>query len=269
MQVAGTRILITGASSGIGEALSKLMAKHGARVILVSENQTELQRVTRDIAATGGDAVSVTLDLTSSDRAGAIARLEAEHGPIDVLINNAGMGLGAAVTETKDKDLRLVFELNFFASFDLARQALQQMRSRQRGVIVNVTSAAARLGSPGISVYSATKGAVHAFSQALRIEAAASGIQVCECLPISVQTKFFANARGSKYTPGGVVITPERVAFTIYRAISRNQVPCEILPFRPIRLAFVLDACLPGVLPSLAIAAQNRRIRAEARDHNA
>ncbi len=269
MQLAGARILITGASSGIGEALSKMMAQRGAIVVLVSENQAELQRVASEISSAGGQAVAKQLDLTSNERKDVIARIEAEHGPIDVLVNNAGMGLGASIPATTDTDLRLVFELNFFALFDLSRQALQQMGTRHRGIIVNVTSAAARLGSPGISAYSATKGAVHTFTQALRMEADACGVQVCECLPISVRTRFFDSARGSRYSPGGVVLTPERVAHSICNAIGRTRVPSEVLPFRPIRLAFIVDACLPGLLPSLQIAAQNRRAKSHMRNHSA
>ncbi len=267
LQLDGARILITGASSGIGEALSKLVAKRGAKVILVAEHSIELQRVAGEIMAAGGDAQYELLDLTATERDGVLQRCEKKYGPIDIVVNNAGMGLGAEVVETSDVDLRLVFELNFFALFDLSRQAVRLMSTRKRGVIVNVTSAAARLGSPGISVYSATKGAVHTFSQALRMEAGAAGVQVCECLPVSVRTPFFDSVRGSKYRPGGVVLTPEQVAVAILKAVSCDRVPCEVLPFKPIRLAFIADACFPGLMPALHQLARKRREKALLRDH--
>jgi short-subunit dehydrogenase len=246
------RVLVTGASSGIGEATAHAFARAGAQVVLVSNDTTNMVKVEEAIRAAGGQAVSACIDLTKNeDIDGLIERLEAQHGQIDVLVNNAGVGLGGLVLDTRLEDMRFVFELNFFAVHRLCQQALRSMSARKQGVIINVTSASARFGSPSISAYSASKGAVHAYTQALRTEAAPHGVHVCECLPISVRTPFFDSVRGHTYRPGGIVQTPEQVANVIVRAAAMTSPPAEILPFRPVRLAFVVDALLPGLLQGI------------------
>src|SRR5207248_8264159 len=117
---------------------------------------------------------------------------------------------------------------NFFALAELCKQALEVMAPRRKGRIINVSSAAGRFGSPTISAYSATKGAVHAFTQALRIEARVHGVYVSEVLPISVQTKFFDNVKGEKYQPTGVVLPPETVAQSILRCATARRPRPEI-----------------------------------------
>jgi short-subunit dehydrogenase len=244
---------VTGASSGIGEATVRLFAHAGADVVLVSDHATNLSRVLDAILATEARAVAAITDLTQPEQIdGLLERLEAQVGPIDTLINNAGVGLGAPILDTEERDLRFVFEVNFFALHLLCRQALKLMVPRRSGTIINVTSAAGRFGSPSVGAYSASKGAVHAYTQALRIEAMAYGIRVGECLPISVRTPFFDNTRGEKYRPAGVVLTPEQVAQSIVRAVGANRVPAEILPYRPVKAVFVFDSLFPGLLARIA-----------------
>ena len=107
-------------------------------------------------------------------------------------------------------------------------------------------------GCAGMSAYSATKGAVHAYTQALRIEARRVGVHVTEILPISVQTPFFDNARAGTYRPRGIVITAEHVAQSIVRCIASRSPAVEMLPYRPIRIVFTLTALLPGLMARLA-----------------
>ncbi len=203
-------------------------------------------RVQQRIREANGCAEVLQTDLSRPEQVDALFRkAECAFGAIDILVNNAGIGLGATVLETRTQDLRLLFEVNFFALHSLCRQALADMGKRRRGIIVNVTSAAARSGCPRVSAYSASKGAVHAYTQSLRLEAAPLGVSVVECLPISVRTGFFENVRGKKYLPSGVVQTPQKVAKTLLRALSQKNPPAEVLPFKPIRIAFVLEALIP------------------------
>ena len=246
-------ILVTGASSGIGEETARTCAQHGARVVIVSEREAELDAVAQSIRQAGGDVIPRVVDLSKPDQVeGLIERIEAEVGHVDTLVNNAGVGLHAPVLQTRTEDMRFLFEVNFFAVAELCKQALTAMATRRNGRIVNVSSAAGRFGSPTISAYSATKGAVHAYTQSLRIEARVHGVLVSEVLPISVRTRFFDNVKDGKYVPHGFVLTPEGVAQDILLCIASRRPRPEILPFRGIRLVFVLNALLPGLLVRIA-----------------
>ena len=126
------RILITGASSGIGEAVAREFARQGAEVVVVSERTEELNAVAQSIREAGGRAAVFVVDLSKPAQVqGLIARIEAEVGALDVLVNNAGIGLGATIMETRQDQMRLLFEVNFFALADLCRQALTVMAARR------------------------------------------------------------------------------------------------------------------------------------------
>lgn len=247
------RALVTGASSGIGEATARAFAATGATVVLVSEQEKALLSVARSICAQGGQATSIVADFCHQEQVvGLIERIEQQVGPLDIVVNNAGVGLGASVLQTKPRDIRFLFEINFFALAELSRQALAAMAERRKGRIINVSSAAGVFGSPNISAYSATKGAVHTFTQALRMEALEYGVQVSEVLPISVRTPFFDTARGEKYRPHGHVQTAETVARAIVRTALSRHPRAEVLPYPPLRAVFVLNALWPDLLVRLA-----------------
>ncbi len=252
MRLQNKRILITGASSGIGEAMAKACAREGADVILLSHHLQDLQKVTDAIRQSGGKAHSILTDLSQQEQVdGLIPRLEREIGEIDTLINNAGLGWGGMIPDVAMQDLRLVFEVNFFGMFNLCKQALTVMGSRRRGHIINVTSASGRFGLPGVSAYAASKGACHTFTSGLRVEGRLLGVYVTEALPISVSTPFFDTMEGKKFKPKGVVQTPEKVAESIVRCVCSRRPKAEVLPFPLIRLAFVIDAMFPGLLDRL------------------
>lgn len=247
LNLSGRRILITGASSGIGEAAARQFAQVGAEVVIVSERDDDLHNVATSINQFGGKATAIVADFSKPEQVeGLFARAEEQIGTIDTLVNNAGLGLGASILETTPTKLRFLFEVNFFALWELSRQALAAMAPRRNGRIINVSSAAGRFGSPNVAAYSATKGAVHAFTQALRIEASAYNVHVSEVLPISVRTKFFEHVEGEKYKPRGVVLTTESVARSIVTCVASSRPKAEVLPFRPIGLWFGLDALAPG-----------------------
>ncbi len=249
MRLQDSAVLVTGASSGIGAATARAFARAGARVALVSERGLALQDVACAIQAEGGCAAPLVADFSQPEQVtGLVARAEARIGPLDVLVNNAGVGMAASVVTTPPEDLRLLFDINFFALADLCRQALAGMAARERGRIINVSSGAGRLGLPGVSAYSATKGAIHTFTGSLRCEARAYGVRVSEVLPISVKTDFFENARGRKYRPVGVMMSPDIIARKIVACAASSRALPEIVPYRSLRLLFALESLCPGIV---------------------
>src|SRR5262249_40429972 len=139
-----------------------------------------------------GDTTPWVADLSQpAEVVGLFERVEEQVGPVDILINNAGIGLQATVLQAEPADLRRLFEVNFFAVATLCRDSLRRMAARGNGHILNVSSAAARRGLPRMSAYAASKHALHGFTQSLRQEAYLLGVLVSEVLPISVRTPFF------------------------------------------------------------------------------
>lgn len=165
MQVAGRTVLVTGASRGIGEALARRLAARGARLVLVARSGDALAALAAEL---GGRAVVADLaDPSIVD--GLIGRIEAD-GPVDVVVHNAGFeGIGALV----ERDARSVAEqiqLNLTTPIELTRQVLPGMLERGRGQIVSLSSAAAAIGGPGMTVYSATKAGLSRFAAVLRAD---------------------------------------------------------------------------------------------------
>lgn len=254
------RALITGATAGIGRATAELLAGKGITVGILAERPAEVDETVAAIRHAGGSAVPVYADLTRrEDVAGLIDRLEAEGFAVDALINNAGIGLQADILDTREEDLRRLFEVNYFAAFLLSRDALRHMARRGHGHLVNVSSASARRSLPGMSVYASTKAALHSFSQALRIEAAGTGVHVTELLPMSVRTRFFQSAtnRADKpYAPGWKAHTPEEIAGQIFRAL-RYPVP-EVYSSTLSRLALGFDTLFPALSDALILSRRKK-----------
>ena len=236
--------LITGASSGIGLSTARRMAQRGHQVLLLSYDEAELQHA---CASIGPLAVAVLCDLSRAVEVdGLWDRLEEHHGPIEFLINNAGIGYQGPVVDTETDSFRRIMEVNYFAAVNLCQQAVRAMKVRGRGHILNLTSASARRSLAGIGAYGASKAALHALTQSLRMEASVYGVTVSEVLPISVRTPFFERAN---YQPRGLTQTPEYVAQVILRCLDRN-IP-EQTTHWPTALGFGLDALMPNWIARL------------------
>lgn len=255
------RALITGATSGIGLATAKLLARDGMEIGVLAEDPLQVEETVHALRWAGGKAFPADADLSRREQvAGLIDRLESRSGPVDILVNSAGIGLQADVAETSEADLRLLFEVNFLAMALLSRDAFRRMAERGGGHIINVSSAGARRALPGLGIYAATKAAMHAFSQALRVEGKAAGVHVTEILPMSVRTPFFRNARNHAarpYEAGFWSTSPERVAACILRAI-RHPVP-EVYTSLLSRFALSVDAMNPRWLDAVLAALHQRQ----------
>lgn len=166
MNLSDAHVVITGASRGLGAALADQFAARGARLTLVARSVTALE----DVAArTGGRALPADL-ADPAQVAGLIARIEAEWGPVDVLVNNAGIDLTGAFMDMAPDDIERMVRLNAITVADLTRQVLPGMVARGRGHVLQVSSLAGTGTFPGITVYAATKAFVTHMAAGVRLE---------------------------------------------------------------------------------------------------
>ncbi len=250
--------LVTGASSGIGLNIVQILLSRGWRVLLLSYDEAELRVAVEQFSPE--QAVPVVCDLSVPDQvAGLWQRLELEHGPISVLINNAGIGHHGEVLQTSQEVFRKLMEVNYFAPVALCQQALQAMKERHQGHILNVTSASARRPLARMGAYGSSKAALHGFTQTLRMEAHAYGVRVTEVLPISVATPFFERASNTSqqdYRPRGLTQSPHQVASMVVRCLDRNIAEC--VTHRPTALGLALDCLMPNLVSRLLNAWERR-----------
>src|SRR5215210_8922585 len=210
----GKVAVVTGASSGIGEATARVLAERDAAVVLVARAEDKLRFLEREISAAGGRVLSVRTDVADADSVEVmLERTTEEFGPLDILVNNAGIGLSGRVEDLRAEDLRHVFEVNLVGPLNCVQAALPRMR--RGGRIINVSSVIGKRAIPKVGGYCATKFALNALSDALRVEVAGRGITVTSVYPGTTRTAFRENSRRTKsekrgWRPRGV--TAGRVA---------------------------------------------------------
>ncbi len=254
----GKVAVVTGASGGIGEATARTLAGRGAVVVLVARAEEKLRFLEREILAAGGRALAVKTDVT--DRASVEAMVEqtvGEFGSLDILVNNAGLGLSGLVEDLRAEDLRYLFEVNLAGPLQCVQAALPRMR--RGGRIINVSSVVGKRAIPKVGGYCATKFALNAISDALRVEIAGRGITVTSVYPGTTRTAFRENSRRTKdekrgWRPRGV--TPEKVAEKIAHAAEKGG--RDVYVTLPDRLFVAGTALFPGLT--------DRLLRAWARD---
>ncbi len=182
-------VLITGATSGIGKITAEYLAGKGFKVYGTSRNPKENKLPFNLIA----------LDLNRSETIyNAVLTIVKNEGKIDVLINNAGIGITGAVEETPTDEIRRAFETNFFGAIEVMKAVLPQMRKQKSGLIINVTSIAGYMGLPFRGIYSATKGALEIITETIRMEVKEFGVKVVNIAPGDFATNIVA---GRYHTP--------------------------------------------------------------------
>jgi uncharacterized protein len=165
MQLDGARVVITGASRGIGEAIARVVAERGARTALVARSEGPLKELAGDL-----DGIAYPCDLTDTEQvAELVPRIEAD-GPIDVLVNNAGVNGAGWFPDLAPDEVAAVMQVNLLTPMELCRQVIPRMLERGRGHIVNVSSLAGVAAFPGLSTYSTTKGGLTLFTAGLRAD---------------------------------------------------------------------------------------------------
>jgi len=224
----GKLALITGASSGIGAATARLLARNGLRVLLTARREDRLQSLADEIRASGGSADVLVADLEQSEDRAHLSKTVLEHfGCPDVLVNNAGIGWYGYYADMPPEMARKLLELNVTAVMELTRQFLPPMRSRQSGAIINISSIAGSLPSQGIAMYAASKAFLNAFATALHREMRRSGVTVSVLQPGPVVTEFFdlaASQKNGRRVPAERLAIPaERVAGAVWSLLRRPR----------------------------------------------
>lgn len=225
--LAGSRVLLTGASSGIGRALALELARRQAKLIAVARRAALLDELAQQVEALGAEIVTLPGDVTDdSVRQAALLRAQEIYGGLDVLINNAGVGALGLFESADEERLRRVMEVNFFAPAAMTRAALPLLRHGNQPLVVNIGSILGYRAIPRMSEYCASKFALTGLSEALTAEFSRLGIRVLLVSPGRTESEFQQNlltTRGESHWPGLPTTPTDAVARQIVRAMERGR----------------------------------------------
>ncbi|MGO2277268.1 MULTISPECIES: SDR family NAD(P)-dependent oxidoreductase [unclassified Psychrobacter] len=217
--VKGKNIIITGASSGIGERTAFLLSECGAHVILLARTADKLKMVKENIETLGGAASYYPCDLTNMDEIEKTSeKILADFKHVDVLVNNAGRSIRRSVHESVNRfhDFERTMEINYFGAVKIVLGFLPTMIGRQTGQIVNISSIGVLANSPRFSAYVASKAALDAFSRCLAAEVKGDNIKVTNIFMPLVRTPMIAPTKLYRYMPA---LMPDDAAMMVAKAI--------------------------------------------------
>jgi NAD(P)-dependent dehydrogenase (short-subunit alcohol dehydrogenase family) len=216
--VTGLSVAVTGGANGIGRAVAEAFQRAGARVAIGDIDGGEAESLAESL---GSDTVGLRLDVTNREAFAAfLDAAEDRHGPLDVMVNNAGIDWIGPFHEEPDDVSRREIDVNLFGTIIGSRLALQRMIPRGRGHLVNVASGVGRVPLPGSAVYSATKHGVVGLTESLRLEYRESGLRFSVIQPAQVKT---AMLDGQAQPPMLAQVTAEDVAEAVLDAVRKNR----------------------------------------------
>jgi short-subunit dehydrogenase len=255
--LADAPVLLTGASSGIGRELARVLAGRGARLVVAARRCALLDELADEIARDGHARPAVIeADLSRPGAAAALAaQAEAALGRVDVLVNNAGGGVGGGQWSVGDADAaRDAFEVNYWSPLALVKALVPAMRDRRHGAVVNVTSMAQVSTWPVFGAYAATKSALASATETLRLELSGSGVHVLEAIPGPVDTA----VQGETRLVPGIGRMLDRVPLGDAAEMARRIVVA--LERRRARVIYPRRAAVAYLLPTLARADTRRQV---------
>lgn len=260
LPLSGKTVLITGASSGIGEATALKLSRFGSKLLLLARRKGRLEALAQKIRSDGGEAEIITADLAlESERTRIYDQIIAKHGSLDILVNNAGMGYYGFAAEMPWTTADQILQVNVAAVVQLSLLFLKDMLRQGRGHIINIGSIVGKLPNQGVAIYSATKSFMDSFTTALFRELKGTHVHATIIRPGSVTTEFYDTAQrastGRRRTPGEkFAISPEKVANAIWSATRHPRrviyVPgyLSLSPWLEIGFGWLIDQIGPILL---------------------
>lgn len=265
-----TRIIITGASSGLGEGFARALAKEGHEVVLVARRRERLEAVAAEMRTINAQLQVQTRVCDLSDpaaRAELVAELTALPEKPCMLINNAGLGDYGSFADADPQKLHRLMQVNMIALVELTRALVPSMLRVGAGAVVNIASLAADVLLPDFALYAASKSFVASFSEALRIELMGTGVRVLAVCPGPVHTEFGSVARRAGYDSGDIPLKPllytpvQVVVKGSLRALAAGK--ARYYPSIKIKLAGCLLRMLPLWLVRFILRTRPRRVKKE------
>jgi short-subunit dehydrogenase len=243
MRLSGSNVLLTGATGGLGHAIARALAEHGAQLILTGRRQEVLEPLANEL---GGRALAVDLAVRAE-----IDRLVGEAGDVDVLVANAALPASGTLDSFTEEQLDRAIDVNLRAPILLAHALVPSMVARGGGHLVFMSSLAGKAATPGSSLYNATKYGLRGFASALRADLRSRDVGVSAVFPGFIRDAgMFADA-GVKLPPGVGTRAPEDVAQAVVSAIEENRGEVDVAPLT-LRASAMLASVAPEFAASLA-----------------
>lgn len=254
MQLAGTKVLLTGATGGLGHALARALAREGASLVLTGRRADVLQPLADELGAT---AVAADLSVRAD-----VERLAVDHDDVDVVVHNAALPGSGPLGDYDVEQVDRVLEVNLRAPIVLTRLLLPRLQERGRGHVVFISSMSAKVPTADASLYAATKLGLRGFAQALRPELRSAGIGVSVVFPGFVRDAGMFADTGVELPAGVGTSSPEEVAAGLVRAITRNRGEVDVAPVG-VRATGVLNGLFPGLPGRIAAKVDGGRTGSE------
>lgn len=251
--IAGLVVVVTGASSGIGHAAARQFARAGARVVLAARRASQLEELAREIATYPAEAIAVPTDVTRDDHVARMVEAAlSRFGRIDMLICNAGVGLHGDFKDVPIEAVRQAFEVNFFGTARCIQSVLPSMLARGSGLVQIVSSVIGKRSIPGASGYCATKFALGALAESLRVELDGTGVVVQTVYPALTDTEFARSSIIRNPAPGPArlrAMPADAVARIMVRAARKRSRDTVVSAAG--RALVLLNAVAPGLVDSI------------------
>ena len=242
VDLATSTVLLTGATGGLGQAIARELAGHGATLLLTGRRSDVLEPLAAEV---GGRAL--TVDLADAE---AVARLVRESGDVDVLVANAGLPGGGPLDGFEVDEIDRTLDVNLRAPIVLAHALVPGMVGRGRGQLVFMSSLSGKIPAPVSALYAATKYGLRGFSLGLRADLQGTGVGVTTVFPGFIRDAGMFHESGAKLPPGMGTKRPEDVARAVVRAIRRNPAEIDVAPV-PQRAGGLLAGVAPGAVAAV------------------